>query len=95
MRLAAAQRAQADHLSYIVINGIAQVATVIGFARAAYADQVARADGAPMPRVFVSALDGTGLDALRRVLAEAAAAVNPAATGASGRGDTEVPVYAA
>ncbi len=61
----------------------------------ALADQVARADGAPMPRVFVSALDGTGLDALRRVLAEAAAAVNPAATGASGRGDTEVPVYAA
>jgi len=42
-------------------------------------DAVERAPGERAPRVFVSARDGTGLEALRRLIAEQAVALNPAA----------------
>jgi GTP-binding protein HflX len=63
----------------------------------ALADLVARADGTPMPRVFVSALTGTGLDALRHAITQAvrAAAPTPAPTGASAPDDTALPLHSA
>jgi GTP-binding protein HflX len=63
----------------------------------ALTDFVARADGTPMPRVFVSALAGTGLEALRHVVTQALrdAAPTPAPTGASTPDDTAPPLHSA
>ncbi|HEY2977332.1 MAG TPA: GTPase HflX, partial [Burkholderiaceae bacterium] len=41
-------------------------------------DWIERPGGVRVPRVFVSALDGTGLDRLRELIAESAAAALPA-----------------
>ncbi len=92
------QRAEVDRvLDSIGAGGIPQILVCNKTDRLApeaqpraLADLVARADGTSMPRVFVSALAGTGLDALRRAITAAvqAAAHTPAPTGASTPDDT-------
>ena len=99
------QRAEVDRvLDSIGAGGIPQILVCNKTDRLApeaqpraLADLVARADGTSMPRVFVSALAGTGLDALRRAITAAvqAAAHTPAPTGASTPDDTAATLHSA